>query len=102
MRRGFTHAGGQRREKRWVAAVQVCTYCDNTVSLRYESDAVNIGERALDLYRALHCTNSDIYRWKREGITIWRADQIAVDKLGVHPAAVWGDMWWEAADREAA
>lgn len=53
MRRGFTHAGGRRREKRWVAAIQVCTYCDNTVCLSYESDAVNIGERALDLYRAL-------------------------------------------------
>jgi hypothetical protein len=53
MRRGFTHSGGLRREKRWVAAMQVCTYCDATVNLRYESDAVNIGERALDLYRAL-------------------------------------------------
>ena len=53
MRRGFTHSGGLRRQKRWVAAMQVCTYCDATVSLRYESDAVNIGERALDLYRAL-------------------------------------------------
>jgi hypothetical protein len=60
------------------------------------------GMNILSIARALHCTNSDIYRWKREGITIWRADQIAVDKLGVHPAVVWGEMWWEAADREAA
>jgi hypothetical protein len=53
MSRGFTYGGGQRREKRWVAFVMTCTYCDNTVRLRYETDNVNRSEGAQDLYRAL-------------------------------------------------
>jgi hypothetical protein len=56
----------------------------------------------LSIARALHCANSHIYRWKRDGIGIWMADQIAVKKLGVHPSAVWGDLWWDAANEEAA
>ena len=36
------------------------------------------------------------YRAARSGvITVWAADRLCVDVLGLHPAAVYGATWWE-------
>lgn len=36
------------------------------------------------------------YRAARSGIiTVWAADRLCVDVLGLHPAAVYGSLWWE-------
>lgn len=45
---------------------------------------------ALGVHR---CT---VERAKRDGLTAERADKWAI-KLGLHPGAVWPDLWWEAA-----
>ena len=37
-----------------------------------------------------------VQRWKHSGIPLERADSMAI-ALGLHPAEVWGDEWWEAA-----
>ena len=37
-----------------------------------------------------------VQRWKHRGIPLERADSMAI-ALGLHPAEVWGDEWWEAA-----
>lgn len=39
-----------------------------------------------------------VERLKREGLTVWQADELAT-RLGAHPLAVWGVAWSEA--REA-
>lgn len=53
MRRGFTYAGGIRRQSRWEIRDIVCDRCDNTVHLEYETDAAMPSEERVDLYRAL-------------------------------------------------
>jgi hypothetical protein len=53
MSRGYTYGGGQPRTMRWVSSTEVCKYCDNTVSLRYQTNSVTRGEQFADLYAAL-------------------------------------------------
>ena len=37
-----------------------------------------------------------IRAWTERGVPFHRADEIAVRRMGVHPASVWGDDWWDA------
>jgi|694.fasta_scaffold11854_10 hypothetical protein len=51
----------------------------------------------------LGINHGQFYQWRKYGgITLWAADKIAINKLGVHPSAVWGDLWWDAPNEEAA
>ena len=34
--------------------------------------------------------------WSERGVPVNRADTLAVTCMGLHPASVWGDAWWEA------
>ena len=45
---------------------------------------------------ALNVSRGVIYQWQARGIPLDAADKVAVKSLGVHPAALWGDLWWEA------
>jgi hypothetical protein len=29
-------------------------------------------------------------------LTVYATDELAIRLLGLHPAEVWGDAWWEA------
>ncbi len=53
MRRGFTYAGGKRRQIVYKQTSMVCERCHATVKLEYRTDAVTDREAALDLHRAL-------------------------------------------------
>ena len=35
-----------------------------------------------------------IRAWSERGVPVNRADHLAVTRLGLHPASVWGDAWW--------
>jgi hypothetical protein len=36
------------------------------------------------------------YWWQRtKEIPLDTADEVAVHVFGVHPCAIWGDLWWE-------
>lgn len=56
-----------------------------------------VGARRLALrYRSSSAARA-FYRAKREGrLTVEAADKIAHELLGEHPAAIWGDAWWDA------
>ena len=45
------------------------------------------------LSRTIGIPTESIYRWRKEGIPIYRADQIACKTLGVHPAFIWRKEW---------
>ena len=45
---------------------------------------------------ALGVSWNAITQWQDRGIPLDSADRIAVKSLGVHPSALWGDLWWEA------
>lgn len=44
------------------------------------------------LDRALHRGRADGY------FTLATADRIATDVLGIHPAELWGSVWWNSAE----
>jgi len=45
------------------------------------------------VHRITGIKQSTLYGYRRQGLTIWQADDIAVN-LGVHPSAIWRD-WYE-------
>ncbi len=47
----------------------------------------------LHIARILNTDRANIYRWRKEGIPIYRADQIACKTLGVHPGFIWRKEW---------
>lgn len=47
-----------------------------------------------DLAAILGVSRRTIERWGAEGISVWRADELAIKGLGVHPASIWSD-WYE-------
>jgi hypothetical protein len=61
--------------------------------------------RGLSLNQALKNLGIDhgqFYQWRKYGgITLWAADKIAVNNLGVHPGEVWGNLWWDAPEEAA-
>lgn len=48
---------------------------------------------------ATHCgtIRRQIQRWRRHGVTVRRADELAI-KIGRHPLEVWGSAWVKAED----
>ena len=52
-------------------------------------DADNVCHMA----RILGIGTESIYRWRKNGISPYRADTIAVKTLGVHPAYIWRKEW---------
>ncbi len=47
--------------------------------------------------RALDISDRQVFRYRQWGLlTDRQADQYAI-RLGLHPALVWGDAWWDAA-----
>lgn len=53
--------------------------------------------RGLCLNRFPQAAHRAYYRAARHGsLTLAAADHLAVALLGEHPAAIWGDDWWEA------
>jgi hypothetical protein len=55
-----------------------------------------LGPAAAHTVNALGYDRTIIYRWAERGIPDIVADQIAC-RLGVHPSAIWGDLWWHTA-----
>lgn len=47
------------------------------------------------LAEELHMDRHRVTRWLRDGVPVDVADRVAV-ALGLHPAEVWGNEWWEA------
>lgn len=43
--------------------------------------------------RTLNVGTESIYRWRKQGIPVYRADHIAVKNLGVHPGFIWRKEW---------
>lgn len=56
----------------------------------------NEAESCLWNFRSYGIPSSEFYRCQREGLTIRKAEDWC-DMLGVHPAEVWGDAYYEAA-----
>ena len=50
--------------------------------------------------KILGIDNSQVYRWRRRGVRLDIADRLAI-RLGVHPAAIWGDHWWAGTEASA-
>jgi hypothetical protein len=43
--------------------------------------------------RSLGVGTESVYRWRKKGIPVYRADQIACKTLGVHPGFIWRKEW---------
>ena len=52
----------------------------------------NIGDIGI-VARLTGMNRRALYRYRRDGLSIWQADDIAVN-LGVHPSAIWHN-WYE-------
>jgi len=66
-----------------------------------DNDTTNIGDIGV-VSRITGINRHALYANKRNGFTIWQADDIACN-LGVHPSAIWPD-WYEVTatlDQEA-
>jgi hypothetical protein len=48
---------------------------------------------------ALGTTRGVVQAYKRRGVNVWVADQYAIT-LGLHPSAIWGNLWWDLVDLE--
>jgi len=48
-----------------------------------------------DLAEALGVSMREVVRWRRGGVPVRHADQLAI-RLWLHPLTVWGDSWHEA------
>jgi len=46
--------------------------------------------------RVLGFSDRQVYRWRTAGLSERAADRVAV-ALGVHPSAIWGELWWSSA-----
>lgn len=42
---------------------------------------------------AVGITRFTVYRWLEIGITIWKADELAIKFAGLHPVNVWGSAF---------
>ena len=47
-----------------------------------------------DIARLIDYPRDSIRRLRRDGLTVWQSDEIAIG-LGVHPSRIWPD-WWKA------
>jgi plasmid maintenance system antidote protein VapI len=53
------------------------------------------GKSNTETAELLGVTRETIARWRNghHGLTVWRADELAVKKLGTHPALLWPDWF---------
>ena len=35
-----------------------------------------------------------VYNWRNKGLTYWKADELAIKLAGLHPASVFGPVWF--------
>ena len=47
-----------------------------------------------DFTRKLGVDPAQYYYWDKHGIPVYRADQLACKRLGVHPSAIWKLDWF--------
>jgi hypothetical protein len=52
---------------------------------------------AEDLAEVAQVNSGTIWNWKKHGIPEPQADKVAV-RMGLHPASIWGDEWWDLAN----
>ena len=45
--------------------------------------------------RRAKVSRQTVYSWKSKGLTYWKADELAIKLVGLHPASVFGSVWWE-------
>ena len=79
--------------------VQLADFCGQDT--QPDNDTTNIGDIGV-VHRITGMSRSTLYGYRRHGLSVWQADDIAVN-LGVHPSAIWPD-WYEvtaALDQEA-
>jgi hypothetical protein len=63
----------------------------------------NITREPVPLTQAAEVVGVDdaqLHRWRRTGVRLDLADLAAI-RLGVHPAAIWGDHWWAGTEASA-
>lgn len=46
--------------------------------------------------RAIGMTRFTVYRWLEIGITVWKADELAIKFAGLHPLNIWGSAFSSA------
>ena len=51
------------------------------------------------LGRLLRCSSASVHRYRRWGLDVERADELAV-RAGFHPAEVWGAAWSALPDED--
>ena len=67
-----------------------------TVETGYGTGRIVTGYTTVNAARTLHCGRHTWEGQVRRGrINLDTADRYAI-RLGVHPATIWGDTWWEA------
>lgn len=52
-----------------------------------------------DIAYALGIERNLVVLARQRGLSEWQADKFAC-KLGIHPALIWGDLWWDTAELE--
>jgi hypothetical protein len=79
--------------------VQLADFCGQDEP--QNDDPVNIGDIGT-VHRITGINRHTLYNYRRYGLTVWQADDIAVN-LGVHPSAIWHDWYTITAilDQEA-
>lgn len=78
--------GGRPREQRPFPLAPLLAQCDGEISV---------------LALRLGLTKRSIHRLVNLGLSEVKADRFAV-AAGLHPAEVWGDLWWSTAPGEEA
>lgn len=68
-----------------------CAGCHNTASRFGPVPQCLTGE---GFARALKVSPTTVQKWRQRGIPPMSADRLA-NALGLHPAEVWGDAWWQ-------
>lgn len=48
---------------------------------------------------ALRKSRTTIQQWRKQGIPIYQADEVAC-RIGLHPSHIWGEQWWNTTNTE--
>ena len=73
----MTHRGGKRQER--LPLQPLYDFCEP--------------ESMSHLARMLDIDTASVFKFRRNGIPLFRADRIACKKLGVHPGFIWKKEW---------
>ena len=65
--------------------------------LTMEPFDASTGMTADAIASAVGVAASTVRGWRARGISVWVADLLAVQVCGVHPYAIWGSQWVDAA-----